>query len=271
MGKKKSKKGKSGAKRGEKAAQKAALAACVARQNAKLAKVGLTLRQDPDRGRCLVALRPFKQGELVLQTTSFAQTLMWGWNSERCANCFQRYEVAAEKAQIEEAVSEVYEACGHDAEGFGKNPKVPRPTHCRHCKVARYCSSNCQQAHWQRSHKWTCSSVLALEATSEIKRELKAELLTLAECIARVSTDKAKAAAAAPPSSARTSTAENPNGGGDVARAEEHPSRLQEVRPTCNDFLHMHSLDTQKQQITAMVNFGIEHGVRALLGFACKS
>ena len=235
---------------------------CFDDQAKRLRGVDLDLRDDPVRGRCVVVRRPFRVGELVLQTTAIVQTLLWKHAESRCASCF------AQSPSPSTTAPSAFSKCGQ-------------------CKVAHYCSKKCQTLHWARGHKHTCRAMKALVADGvrgQIKDDLKSELLTLVECL-RVARATATAAgdggggggndsgggqgeavgapASVTASSSSTGFSDAEAAGNSAQPALGHRPPAQQVLPTLTDLLHMHSVDTQRQECASMVAFGIELSVRA--------
>ena len=63
----------------------------LARTRARLARFGIDLRDDGTRGRCLVAAKDFKRGDLVLASAPFGLPVPVnaGSGRGRCAGCFR--------------------------------------------------------------------------------------------------------------------------------------------------------------------------------------
>jgi uncharacterized membrane protein YgcG len=164
-------------------------AAWAALQTERLAPLGIALQTRPDRGRCLVANKPFRRGELVLQTTAAAQCVHRMVSDRRCANCFATAEAAAADA-------------GAAAGAPASSASAGKLSRCTRCKVARYCGRTCQLAHWKRGHKQLCSVEVALDkAGRAVADHLKAEVAALMQCLhvlwaeAQSSSDAARAGA----------------------------------------------------------------------------
>uniref|UniRef100_A0A7S3D0Q7 Uncharacterized protein n=1 Tax=Palpitomonas bilix TaxID=652834 RepID=A0A7S3D0Q7_9EUKA len=89
---------------------------------------GIRLEERRGRGRCVIANKPFRAGEVVLRNSAFSYILQSKVAAERCHHCFQR---------------------------------KGKPMSCNGCKRARYCSRDCQKADWAL-HKYECCAESAL-------------------------------------------------------------------------------------------------------------
>ena len=89
-----------------------------------LASFGVSMRLAPGRGQCVMAERAFAPGDVVLSSEPFASVLFPALRNERCHECFSR---------------------------------AAKLSRCSRCKVARYCSTVCQQRAWHAHHKFQCA------------------------------------------------------------------------------------------------------------------
>eukprot|EP01018_Ginkgo_biloba_P035137 Gb_12569 [translate_table: standard] len=94
-----------------------------------LAVHGLTVAITPEKGRCLVATRPFSRGELVLVQEPYVSVLDSASLNKRCDACFHLYR------------------------------SLKR---CSACKMTWYCSSTCQRNEW-KLHQHECKAIVNLK------------------------------------------------------------------------------------------------------------
>ena len=102
--------------------------------NRRLAPLGLavTVSGDPVKGRCLVATRCFRLGEVVLRTSAFATDILSHQAPSRCAGCYQ---------------------------------KADKLFKCGGCSKRLYCSLACQKRAWRDGHKHECNILPDMEQT----------------------------------------------------------------------------------------------------------
>ena len=89
-----------------------------------LASFGVSTHLAQGRGQCVMAERAFAPGDVVLSSEPFASVLFPALRNERCHECFSR---------------------------------AAKLSRCSRCKVARYCSTVCQQRAWHAHHKFQCA------------------------------------------------------------------------------------------------------------------
>lgn len=100
--------------------------------NKRLCDFGVGVELRKGRGRCVVAKRKLRKGDVVLTEKPFAFALHFAARTTRCSTCF---------------LARTDLLC------------------CSRCHVTRYCSSQCQRKDWKNGfHKVECSILAKLEA-----------------------------------------------------------------------------------------------------------
>lgn len=89
---------------------------------------GLRLASSPSKGRHLLAARPFRAGQLVLEQDPSASALYDEQALLRCDDCLRL---------------------------------CPAPQRCGRCKLARYCGREHQKRAWDSGHREECASLVA--------------------------------------------------------------------------------------------------------------
>jgi SET and MYND domain-containing protein len=92
------------------------------------------VHDDSGGGRGLVLGNSSKPGSILLSESAFLASLNTDQLDSRCSACWHPLDHAT--------------GAGGGGGGGAKR--------CSACQVARYCSTTCQSAHWQRSHKLEC-------------------------------------------------------------------------------------------------------------------
>ncbi|CAM9964393.1 unnamed protein product, partial [Phaeothamnion confervicola] len=98
---------------------------------------GLRVEARDGRGRCVIAERAFKSGEIVFCNLPFAVALHESQWSHRCNACFQR-----------------------------QSSELKR---CSRCRAHFYCDKRCQQVAWRAGHRDECARLPALLAALAAK------------------------------------------------------------------------------------------------------
>ncbi|KAG0555743.1 hypothetical protein KC19_11G000800 [Ceratodon purpureus] len=91
---------------------------------------GLSITFSPSKGRCLLALRPFRRGHLIFQHEPYVATLDAASQASRCDRCF-------------------------------RPPSSSPLQRCSACKTVFYCSADCQRREWGH-HKFECRILVRL-------------------------------------------------------------------------------------------------------------
>ena len=114
----------------------------LARTRARLARFGIDLRDDGTRGRCLVAAKDFKRGDLVLASPPFGLPVPVnaGSGRGRCAGCFR------------DESDEAWEDGGERA-----------PETCAGCGRVWFCSERCKACAMDGGHASECAASRAHE------------------------------------------------------------------------------------------------------------
>ena len=112
------------------------------RTRARLARFGVDLRDDATRGRCLVAAKDFKRGDLVLASAPFGLPVPFvqGGGPGRCAGCFR------------DASDEAWE------DGGARSPET-----CAGCGGAWFCSERCKACAMAGGHASECAALRAFK------------------------------------------------------------------------------------------------------------
>lgn len=112
------------------------------RTRARLARFGVDLRDDATRGRCLVAAKDFKRGDLVLASAPFGLPVPFvqGGGPGRCAGCFR------------DASDEAWE------DGGARSPET-----CAGCGSAWFCSERCKACAMAGGHASECAALRAFK------------------------------------------------------------------------------------------------------------
>ena len=111
------------------------------RTRARLARFGVDLRDDPRRGRCLVAAKDFKRGDLVLASAPFGLPVPVGnagGGPGRCAGCFR------------DASDEAWE------DGGERSSET-----CAGCGSVWFCSERCKACAMAGGHAAECAAARA--------------------------------------------------------------------------------------------------------------
>ena len=106
---------------------------------ARLARFGIDLRDDGTRGRCLVAAKDFKRGDLVLASAPFGLPVpVHAGSGRRCAGCFR------------DASDEAWE------DGGERSPET-----CAGCGSVWFCSERCKACAMAGGHAAECAAARA--------------------------------------------------------------------------------------------------------------
>ena len=96
------------------------------RTRARLARFGVDVRDDKKRGRCLVAAKDFKRGDLVLANAPYGLPVPMG---DRCAGCFLKEDDDRVKMR------------------------------CKACDMVWFCSERCMDGAMDGGHAVECAAM----------------------------------------------------------------------------------------------------------------
>ncbi|XP_078668531.1 protein-lysine N-trimethyltransferase SMYD5-like isoform X1 [Branchiostoma floridae x Branchiostoma belcheri] len=114
---------------------------------------GVTIVQDPVKGKCLHATRSFKQGEIIFREKPVV-SCQFLWNAmykyTACDHCMRSMETA-------EAMSRRLANSPSLVLPFPQCCAIKQVEHvtCPHCQVA-YCTESCRQEAWNKYHRVLC-------------------------------------------------------------------------------------------------------------------
>ena len=98
------------------------------RTRARLARFGVDVRDDKKRGRCLVAAKDFKRGDLVLANAPYGLPVPMG---DRCAGCFLNED----------------------------DDRVRDKMRCKACDMVWFCSERCMDGAMDGGHAVECAAM----------------------------------------------------------------------------------------------------------------